>query len=157
MDTAVAETAVADKQLKAELRINTALLALVREIKRPQTYVGYSAFVLFGLCKKCQPLVWEGASLVNLLEVHAPWACEMCPDQCAVQAIACTFVTQPCGTVECAPISEKIHSREQVTTSLVCGFLLRRKLLPLGLSKATMPASVFARSQLSATGIAGSM
>ena len=44
----------------------------------PRSYVGYSAFILMGLLKRCQPCVWEGAAFIDLLEVFAPWAKECC-------------------------------------------------------------------------------
>ena len=54
--TADAVTAVA-----AQHTIQATLLGLARDIRRPKAYVGYSAFLLMALLKKCQPCVWEGA------------------------------------------------------------------------------------------------
>jgi len=48
-DTAVAAAALAeDKQLAAQHKVDAALLALARDIRRPRAYLGYCAFVLFG-------------------------------------------------------------------------------------------------------------
>jgi hypothetical protein len=38
------------------------IMRLAEEIRTPGTYVGYSFFVLMGLAKKCQPVMWEGAA-----------------------------------------------------------------------------------------------
>ena len=53
-----AKSAVATKHT-----IHVALLALARSIRRPRSYVGYSAFILMGFLKKCQPCVWGGQNL----------------------------------------------------------------------------------------------
>ena len=99
---AVAVTAVA-----AQHKIQATLLALAREIRRPRAYVGYSAFILMGLLKKCQPCVWEGAFFVDLLEVFAPWAKEHCTAPLAVTAVPCALVAQAGGSAELAPISDQ--------------------------------------------------
>ena len=44
---------------------------------------------MFGLRYKARPLVWEGDSRVDLLEVYAPWALETCSKVCAVEGVAC--------------------------------------------------------------------
>ena len=107
-DAAVAGAALAeDKQLAAQRKVNTALLALARDIRRPRNFLGYSAFILFGLCKKCQPRAWEGAYCYNLLQVFAPWALDMCPQPCAVTAIPCALLGKPGGAIECVPIGEE--------------------------------------------------
>ena len=107
-DTAVAAAALAeDKQLAAQHKVDAALLALARDIRRPRAYLGYCAFVLFGLCKKCQPCAWEGGCFINLLDLYAPWALEMCPQPCVVTAIPCALLGKPGGAIECVPISEE--------------------------------------------------
>jgi hypothetical protein len=90
----------------AQHTIEATLLALAREIRRPRAYVGYSAFILMALLKKCQPCVWEGASFIDLLDVFAPWAKEHCTTPCAVTAVPCALVAQLGGSVELAPISD---------------------------------------------------
>ena len=59
--------AVAPPAVAARHAVQTRLLALAREIRRPGAYVGYSAFLLLGALKKCQPCVWEGAVFIDLL------------------------------------------------------------------------------------------
>ena len=54
----VADAAVTieeDTAVAAQHRIHATLLALARSIRKPTTYAGYSAFILMGLLKKCQP------------------------------------------------------------------------------------------------------
>ena len=70
---AVAEAAFAASSDAARHRIQTTLLALARAIRRPRAFVGYSAFVLMGLLKKCQPCMWEGVTRIDLLETFAPF------------------------------------------------------------------------------------
>ena len=98
--TAVAVTAVA-----AQHTIQATLLVLAREIRRPRAYVGYSAFILMALLKKCQPCVWEGALYIDLLEVFAPWAKEHCTTLLPVTAVACSLMAKATGCVELIPIS----------------------------------------------------
>ena len=40
-------------------RMEARLLKLAREIRTPRAYVGYAAFILMGLLKKCRPRVFE--------------------------------------------------------------------------------------------------
>ena len=54
---AVAVDAAAGSQVAALYKIKTILLALAREIRTPNKYVGYSAFILMGLRYQCQPCV----------------------------------------------------------------------------------------------------
>ena len=105
--TAVAVTAAPSSAVAAQHKIETTLLALAREIRGPRAYVGYSAFILMGLLKKCQPCVWEGATFIDLLEVFAPWVKDSCITPVAVRAIPCTLVAQVGGSVELAPISDE--------------------------------------------------
>ena len=101
-----ATTAVAPAAA-AQHRIQARLLALARDIRRPRTYVGYSAFLLMGLLKRCRPCAWEGANFIDLLEVFAPWATETCTRQLNARAIPCALVAQSGGSVALAPISEE--------------------------------------------------
>ena len=105
--TAVAVTAVLPPALAAQHRIESKLLALAREIRRPKAYVGYSAFILMGLLKKQRPCVWEGTSFIDLLQVFAPWALEFCTSELPMTAIACSFVAQSGGAVELVGICEQ--------------------------------------------------
>ena len=91
----------------AQNKIHATLLALARSIRKPRSYVGYSAFILMGLLKKCRPCVWEGPQCVDLLQEFAPWAIEDCKKQCPVHAIPCVLIAKPGGAVHCAPISEE--------------------------------------------------
>ena len=70
--TAVAVAAVSSTAVAAGQTIEAALLALARAIRKPNNYVGYSAFILMGLLMKSQPCVWEGSTFIDLLEVFAP-------------------------------------------------------------------------------------
>ena len=103
--TAVAETSCFSSAETTRLKIKATLLALARDIGRPRTYVGYSAFVLMGLLKKCQPFIWEGTSCIDLLQIFAPWAKESCPTILSTSAIACSLASRGSGSVEFAPIS----------------------------------------------------
>ena len=105
--TAVAVTAVLPSPVAAKHRIESKLLALAREIRRPRAYVGYSAFILMGLLKKQRPCVWEGTNFIDLLQVFAPWALESCTSTFPMTAIACTLIAQSGGGVELAPICEQ--------------------------------------------------
>ena len=103
-DTAVAESATAevaavaaaapaeDEQLAAQEKVHAALLSLVRDLRRPRAYVGYTAFILFALCKKCQPCAWEGSNYVDLLDVFAPWAVSDNLQPCVMSAIPCALI-----------------------------------------------------------------
>ena len=129
-DAAVAGAALAeDAQLAAQHKVKAALLALARDIRKPRTYLGYSAFILFGLCKKCQPNAWEGAHCWDLLTVYAPWAKTMCPQPCAVTAIPCALLAKSGGAIDCVPISEETQ-------------LLRMSHYVAGVSIPPMPSAV---------------
>ena len=103
--TQSAITAVASPAVAAQHTIHTAMLALAREIRRPRAYVGYSAFILMGVLKKCQPCVWEGGFFLDLLDVFAPWAKENCTAPLPVTAVSCALMAQAGGCVELVPIS----------------------------------------------------
>ena len=100
-------TAVAATAVSAQHKIEATLLALAREIRRPRAYVGYSAFILMGLLKKCQPCVWEGSQFIDLLEVFAPWAKEHCTQKLPLTAIPCALLAKARGSVELVPISDE--------------------------------------------------
>ncbi len=108
-DTAVAAAAPGeDAAVAAKTNINAALLRIARELRRPRAYVGYIAFSVFALCKKCRPCVWEGSNYVQLLDVFAPWALPVSLRPCVVTAIPCALVGIPGGMIECVPISEDV-------------------------------------------------
>ena len=83
------------------------LLALSRSIRGARHYVGYSAFVLFGLRFEVRPLVWEGSSRIDLFEALAPWAVGRCKGHCAVDAVVCCMVPRSGGYAEMVPVSEE--------------------------------------------------
>ena len=58
--SAAHQTTVANNH--AARGIRDQILALAREIRKPRAYIGYIAFILFGLVKQCRPQVWEGSS-----------------------------------------------------------------------------------------------
>ena len=89
----------------AQRTIESTLLALAREIRRPHAYVGYSAFLLMAFLKKCRPCVWEGSSFIDLLDVFAPWGKEQCTKPVVITAVPCAVIAQAGGSVELAPIS----------------------------------------------------
>ena len=64
-------------------RIRASALQLAREIRKPRTWIGYVAFVLFALLKKNRPQMWEGANKFCVIETFAPWAQDMCTKECA--------------------------------------------------------------------------
>ena len=91
--------------------IRDQILALAREIRKPRAWIGYIAFILFGLLKQCRPQVWEGSHKFCLLEQHAPWVLEMCTRQCAYAAISCGLRPNPdrsCGVASLVPISDEM-------------------------------------------------
>ena len=66
--------AVAEQSNVAESahKVFQAIVELGRRIRTPRLPVGYSFFVLLGLCKQCQPMMWEGKQRINLLRQFAP-------------------------------------------------------------------------------------
>eukprot|EP00973_Karenia_brevis_P080515 11170530-Karenia_brevis.AAC.1 len=90
MSTVVARSPVLSTSVAAQHKVESTLLDLVREIRGPRAYVGYYGFALVGLLRKCCPYIWEGDSLVDIIDTFAPWATEDCPTQCQFTAIACT-------------------------------------------------------------------
>ena len=107
VESVTAVAAAFPPEVASQHRIESKLLALAREIRRPRAYVGYSAFILMGLLKKCRPCVWEGALYFDLLQVFAPWALESCTSDAPIAAIPCTLIAQAGGSVELAPVSEQ--------------------------------------------------
>ena len=75
----------------AKERIRASALQLAREIRKPRSYIGYVAFVLFALLKKTRLQMWEGANKFCVIELFAPWAKDMCTKECAYAAIPCAL------------------------------------------------------------------
>jgi hypothetical protein len=91
----------------AQHKIRATLLALARSIRRPRSYVGYSAFVLMGLLKNCQPCMWEGECFFDLLDTFAPWRKDADTKMLHVVGIPCTLVSLAGGAVACMTVSEE--------------------------------------------------
>lgn len=81
------------------------IISLAQEIRRPRQYVGYSFFILFGLARRCRPHIWEGESVVDLIETFIPWASEQCKDSCAVAAV-CVCYEEGVEAPRMIPVSE---------------------------------------------------
>ena len=96
-----------DAEAAAYSNVCNTMLRLARELRRPRNYVGYFAFLVFGLCKQCQPCAWEGVHHINLLGHYAPWGLESCTRECLVDAIPCALVPKAGGLIECSPITEE--------------------------------------------------
>ena len=75
-------------------KIFTRLMWVAREIRSPRSWVGYSAFVLMGLLKKCRPVMYEGGTFTDLLQVYVPWAHKTELRSLHVMAIACALKPQ---------------------------------------------------------------
>ena len=88
-DTPTAGAVPTDNAVKhaAMDRLRTAALKRSREIRKPNVWIGYIAFVLFALLKECRPQAWEGANKFCFIEHFAPWAKSMCTKECAYAAI----------------------------------------------------------------------
>ena len=71
-------------------RIRASALQLAREIRKPRAWIGYVAFVLFALLKN-RPQMWEGASRFCVIDTFAPWAKDLCKNECAYAAIPCAL------------------------------------------------------------------
>ena len=98
------------------------LLALSRSIRGARQYVGYSAFVLFGLRFEVRPVIWEGEERIDLLDTFAPWALERCTKRCAVDAVTCCMVPRSGGHGEMVPVSEA-HPLSQCRHFVACATL----------------------------------
>ena len=99
--------AVAASPELAKARISNRLLQLARDIRRPRTYVGHSAFICFALCRGCRPFIWEGASRVDIVKAYVPWALGRCKHECIVDGVCCCFERVAGSAVaEMKPVSE---------------------------------------------------
>ena len=122
--------AVAEQTLFAESehKVFQFILELSRRIRNPRSYVGYTFFVLLGICKNCQPVMWEGSQRINLLEKFAPWALTSAVAACAVDGLVCCMRSLPSGRAELLPVSEDqpladcwhFVACHKMTTSLQC-------------------------------------
>ena len=104
---AVASPPDIEPAVAARSRIEAGLLKLARDIRAPNKYVGYAAFILMGLLKKCRPRVYEGATHIDLLEVFAPWATSHCTTELEVAAVPCALKPTESGPAELMPICEE--------------------------------------------------
>jgi hypothetical protein len=157
-DAAVAGAALAeDKQLAARHRVGAALLALARDIRRPRTLLGYSAFVLFGLCKKCRPCAWEGDTLLTCWTFLHLGPCRVAPSHVLSQPSHAPSSGNPEAPLNVFPFPKKRHLTERVIGSLGCLFLLRQTVRARSLSRSTMRGWGSPRCRPSATGIAERM
>ena len=50
--------------------------------------------------------MWEGGNKCCVIEHFAPWAKDMCPNECGYAAIPCALQRNPSDVVECVQISE---------------------------------------------------
>ena len=91
----------------ARRRVEARLLELARQIREPRAYVGYAAFILMGLVKKCRPCVFEGAAHLDLLKIFAPWALSESTTELAVSAVPCALKASANGLAELMPICEE--------------------------------------------------
>ena len=91
----------------ARRRVEARLLELARQIRKPHAYVGYAAFILMGLVKKCRPCVFEGAVHLDLLKVFAPWALSQSTTELAVSAVPCALNASANGLAELMPICKE--------------------------------------------------
>ena len=88
-------------------RVHEKLLQLARDIRSPRMYIGYSAFLCFGLLFGCRPCIWEGEKKVDLIGVFAPWAAERCTRSCIVDGVCCCLEPAVAGgRVEMQRVSE---------------------------------------------------
>ena len=113
--------AVAEASLfmESQHKVFQLIYQLARSIRSPRTYVGYTFFVLLGICKNCQPVMWEGSERVNLLEKYAPWALQSAVADCAVDGIVCCMRSRPSGIAEMALVSED-HTLAECRHLLAC-------------------------------------
>jgi hypothetical protein len=98
--------ATASQAVAARHTIQSTMLALARQIRKPKAYVGYSAFILMGLKEKRQPFVFEGSVCIDLLDVFAPWAKDADTNVCHAAAIPCAIVAGEAGSCVLVPISD---------------------------------------------------
>ena len=109
-------------------KVFQAIVELGRRIRTPRLPVGYSFFVLLGLCKQIQPMMWEGKKRNNLMRQFAPWALTSAVAACAVDGLVCCMRSLPSGRAELFPVSEDLPLAEcrhfvachTMTTPLQC-------------------------------------
>ena len=94
--------------ISAQSTVISQLVALARRIRQPNTTVGYSAFLLMALKRRCRPIIYEGFNPVDLVDVHAHWATvTQCIAGCSVFGVACALQSRSCGRTQFHPISER--------------------------------------------------
>ena len=98
--TAVAAAFLPDSTL-AQVDVVESILHLARQIRQERHYVGYSFFILFGLLKKCRPMVWEGSFRIDLLETFVPWALDDCTRSCGIDDVCCWRLEWQVATRDC--------------------------------------------------------
>lgn len=60
---------------------------LTRMLRRPQAWVGISAFIVFGLCKRLRPFIWLGENRVDILATYYSTAVAV-TGECACDVVA---------------------------------------------------------------------
>ena len=70
------------------MKVLDQLLALARAIRRPRSYIGMSAFLLFGFTQHVRPYNWEGEERVDIIATYAPAVVGKCVHTCLCDAIA---------------------------------------------------------------------
>ena len=108
---AVAVSAVVGTAEAARHRIRSRLLTVAREIRKQRQPVGYSAFVLFAMLKDCAVCMWEGNSLIDLLDTFVPWAKTDKTKLLKTAGIPCTLVSTGGSSLACMPVSEQYPLR----------------------------------------------
>ena len=100
-------------------KVLTALLSLARSIQAPRAYIGHSAFLLFALSRQTKVFLWEGETRIDLVEVYAPWASELCTKSAIVDVVACAPIKaasgcnqKGCSESTFAPIDDDIPLEE---------------------------------------------
>ena len=101
-------------------RIRQSGLQLAREIRTPRTYIGYVAFVLYGLLKRTRPQMWEGANKSCVIETFAPAFKGWCSKECVYAAIPCAVKRNDEGVIEYLKIDEENQLSRM--THYVAGF-----------------------------------
>ena len=100
-------TMTAAKRRLARDKIQDTGIALARDIRQPNKYIGYVAFVLFALRYKCRPCYWEGSTKHSFLDTYCRWALDtLCLHECPFAAIACGLQENSDGYTECVQISD---------------------------------------------------
>ena len=91
---------------RAHAAVLRQMLRLARSIRQPRTTIGYIAFIIFALAKKCRPIMWEGECPIDLIDHYAPWARERCTQACSCDGVACVMSARSCGLAEMHPITD---------------------------------------------------